>query len=130
MIEHLNTFKGIVNQLKNVDINIDDELQTLLLLSSLLESWDILVVTLSNSALDGKLSMDNVTDSLLNEESRRKEKDLSSHFNENVVENRGRNEHLVKKAMGNHKKDPSLTPKALVATIAESRPIRSLRVDS
>ena len=93
-------------------------------------SWDILVVTLSNSALDGKLSMDNVTDSLLNEESRRKEKDLSSHFNENVVENRGRNEHLVKEAMGNHKEDPSLTPKALVATIAESLPIRSLRVDS
>ena len=130
MIEHLNTFKGIVNQLKNVDMNIGDELQTFLLLSSLLESWDILVVTLSNSALDGKLSMDNVTDSLLNEESRRKEKDLSSHFNENVVENRGRNEHLVKEAMGNHKEDPSLTPKALVATIAESLPIRSLRVDS
>jgi len=59
-------------------MNIDDELQTLLLLSSLLESWDILVVTLSNSALDGKLSMDNVTDSLLNEESIRKEKDLSN----------------------------------------------------
>ena len=61
MIEHLNTFKGIVNQLKNVDMNIGDELQTFLLLSSLLESWDTLVVTLSNSALDGKLSMDNVT---------------------------------------------------------------------
>ena len=70
MIEHLNTFKGIVNQLKNVDMNIGDELQTFLLLSSLLESWDTLIITLSNFALDGKLSMDNVTDSLLNKESR------------------------------------------------------------
>ena len=90
MIEHLNTFKGIVNQLKKVDMNIDDELQTLLLLSYLPESWDTLVVTLNNSALDGKLSMDNVTDSLLNEESRRKEKGLSSHSKVNIVENRGR----------------------------------------
>ena len=56
--------------------------------------------------------MDNVTDSLLNEESRRKEKGLSSHFEENVVENRGRSEHLVNKAMGNHEEDPGLTPKA------------------
>jgi len=51
-------------------MKIDDELQTLLLLSSLPKSWDTLVVTLSNSAPDGKLSMDSVTDCLLNEESR------------------------------------------------------------
>ena len=70
MIEHLNTFKGIVNQLKKVDMNIDDELQIFLLLSSLPESWDTLVVTLSNSAPDGKLSMYNVTNSLLNEDSK------------------------------------------------------------
>ena len=70
MIEHLNTFKGIVNQLKKVDMNIDDELQIFLLLSSLAESWDTLVVTLSNSAPDGKLSMYNVTNSLLNEDSK------------------------------------------------------------
>ncbi|BAT86052.1 hypothetical protein VIGAN_04366600, partial [Vigna angularis var. angularis] len=74
MIEHLNTFKGIVNQLMKADMKIDDELQALLLLSSLPESWDTLVVTLSNSAPDGKLSLDNITDSLLNEESRRKER--------------------------------------------------------
>ena len=70
MIEHLNTFKGIFNQLKKVDINIDDELQTLLLLNSLPESWDTLVVTLSNYLPDEKLSMDNVIDNLLNEKSR------------------------------------------------------------
>ncbi|WVY90442.1 hypothetical protein V8G54_035956 [Vigna mungo] len=96
MIEHLNTFKGIVNQLMKADMKIDDELQALLLLSSLPESWDTLVVTLSNSAPDGKLSLDNIIDSLLNEESRRKERGSSSYSEANVVENRGRSEHRSK----------------------------------
>ncbi|WVZ17355.1 hypothetical protein V8G54_010337 [Vigna mungo] len=96
MIEHLNTFKGIVNQLMKADMKIDDELQALLLLSSLPESWDTLLVTLSNSAPDGKLSLDNITDSLLNEESRKKERGSSSYLEANVVENRGRSEHRSK----------------------------------
>ena len=112
MIEHLNTFKGIVNQLKKVDMNIDDELQTLIL-SSLPESWDTLVVTLNNSALDGKLSMDNVTDSLLNEESRRKEKSLSSHSEANVVENGGRSEHHGKRGHGKSRGTFKSRPKGL-----------------
>ena len=89
-LEYMNIQNMIVNHLKKVDMNIDDELQTLILLNSLPESWDTLVVTLGNSALDGKLSMDNITDSMLNEESRRKEKGLSSHSKVNIVENRGR----------------------------------------
>jgi len=47
MMEHLNSFKGLVNQLKKIDMKIDDELHALLLLSSLPESWDTLVVTLN-----------------------------------------------------------------------------------
>jgi len=70
MIEHLNTFKGIVNKLKKVDMNIDDELQTLFLLSSLPENWDTLVVSLRNFVPYGKLCMENVTYNLLNKESR------------------------------------------------------------
>ena len=77
-------------------MNIDDELQTFVLLSSLPKSWDTLIITLSNSVPDGKLSMDNVTDSLLNEESRQKERGLSSHFKANVVEHRGRSKHYGK----------------------------------
>jgi len=76
MIEHLNNFKGMVNQLTKTEMKIDDELQTLLLLDSLRESWDTLVVTLNNFAYDGKHRMDSITDSLLNEESRRTEKNL------------------------------------------------------
>ncbi|KAF1868075.1 hypothetical protein Lal_00034017 [Lupinus albus] len=37
MTEHLNSFKGLVNQLTKTDMKIDDELHALLLLSSLLE---------------------------------------------------------------------------------------------
>lgn len=96
MIEHLNTFKGIVNQLTKTEMKIDDELQTLLLLSSLPESWDTLVVTLSNSAPDGKLSMDSVTDCLLNEESRRRERGLNNQFEANVIDNRGRSKNREK----------------------------------
>ncbi|KAK8690513.1 hypothetical protein V6N13_074045 [Hibiscus sabdariffa] len=96
MIEHLNNFKGLVNQLSKIEMKIDDELQALLLLSSLPESWDTLVVTLSNSAPDGMLTTDTVSDSLMNEEARRKERDLPSQSEANVVENRGRSNNRIK----------------------------------
>lgn len=42
---------------------IDDEMQALLLLSSLSDSWELLVVSLSNTAPNGKLTMDTIKDS-------------------------------------------------------------------
>ncbi|WVZ24581.1 hypothetical protein V8G54_003125 [Vigna mungo] len=86
MIEHLNTFKGIVNQLLKADMKIDDELQALLLLSLY---WRV-------GTVGGHSHLDNITDSLLNEESKRKEKGSSSYSEANVVENRGRSEHRSK----------------------------------
>ena len=87
--EHLNEIKSIVNQLAAMKITFDDELQALLLLSSLPESWETLVVTVSNSAPDGVVTMSQVTSSLLNEETRRKSSG-SSHSEALVMENRGR----------------------------------------
>ena len=55
-------------------MNIDDEMQASLLLSSLLDSWEILVVTVSNSTPNGIPTMEIVKDGLLNKEARRKEK--------------------------------------------------------
>ena len=46
--EHLSDFQDLVNQLVAMKPVLDDELQALLLLSSLLESWETLVVSLSN----------------------------------------------------------------------------------
>ena len=68
---------------------LGDEMQALLLLSSLPDSWETLVVSLSNSALDGKLIMSMVKDVLFNEEAKRKDidHDQSHAF---ITENRGR----------------------------------------
>ena len=78
MTEHTSDFQGLVNQLTTMKMKLEDELQALLLLSSLPESWETLVVSLSTSAPEGKLTMEMVKDSLLNEEARRKEKGESS----------------------------------------------------
>ena len=87
--EHLNEMKGIVNQLASMKIVFDDELQALMLLSSLPESWETLVVTVSNSAPDGVVTMGQVTSSLLNEETRRKSAG-SSHSEAFVVRGRSK----------------------------------------
>ena len=52
--EHLSDFQSIVNQLATMKMNLDDEFQALLMLSYLLDSWETLVVSLSNSAPNGK----------------------------------------------------------------------------
>ena len=78
---------------------IDDELQALLLLSSLPDSWETLVVTLSNSSPDGVLQLAMVKDSLFNEETRRKDmcKDNAQTL---VIENRGRSKTRNSKGRG------------------------------
>jgi len=73
--------------LANIEIELDDELQALLLLNSLSESLDTLVVTLSKFALVGKVIMNTVTDSLLNEEVGRKEIGISVRCETNFVDN-------------------------------------------
>jgi len=91
-IEHLNNFKGLVNQLAKIEMKLDGELQALLLLTSLLESWETLVVTLSCSVIAGKLTVDIVTNNLLNEEVRRKERSTLMQYEANFIENYCRSE--------------------------------------
>ncbi|PKI48889.1 hypothetical protein CRG98_030737 [Punica granatum] len=57
MAVHMSNFQDIVNQLTNLEITLPDELQACLLLGTLSDNWDILVVALSNSAPNGKLSL-------------------------------------------------------------------------
>ena len=87
--EHLNEMNNLINQLASMKIVFDDELHALMLLSSLLKSWETLVVTVSNSAPEGVVSMSQVTSSLLNEETRRKSVG-SSHSEALVVNKQGR----------------------------------------
>ena len=72
MVEHIISFQGIMNKLVVMKMNIDEEMQASLLLSSLLDSWKTLMVTVSNSTPNGIPS--SVKDSLLSEEARRKKK--------------------------------------------------------
>ncbi|KAK9906214.1 hypothetical protein M0R45_002714 [Rubus argutus] len=99
--EHMNNFQGVINQLTTMEMKIDDEMQALLLLGSLPDSWETFVVTVSNSAPDGKLSMSNVKDNLQNEETRRKSSGASSSGSQVfVVENRGRSKSRGPKGHG------------------------------
>lgn len=49
--EHTNDFPNLVNQLATIKMTLDDVMQALLLLTSLLNSWKTLVISLNNSAL-------------------------------------------------------------------------------
>ena len=66
--EHTSQFQDLVNQLSASGWILKDEEQAILLLSPLPDSWETLVVTLSNSAPNGKVTMQMVTDALMNEE--------------------------------------------------------------
>ena len=44
-MEHMNVFNGFLDQLRKVDVKIDEEDKALLLLTSLPDSYDILVTT-------------------------------------------------------------------------------------
>lgn len=100
--EHLSDFQDIINKLTVMKIVLDDELQALFLLSSLPDSWETLVVSISNSAPDGTLSLDVIKESMFNEELRRKEMgvDISQAL---VVENRGRSKSRGPKGRGKSK---------------------------
>ncbi len=89
VVEHLSEFQDLVNQLTRMNLMIGDELQALLFLSSLPNSWDTLVVSLSNFALNGILQLAVVKENLFNEETKRKDmgKDNAHDF---VTENMGR----------------------------------------
>ena len=87
--EHLNDFKGMIAQLSVADLSFDDETQACLLLSSLLDSWNTLVVSLGNSVPKGKVTLPMVRNRLFNEDIRIK------YFVDNdthalIMENKGR----------------------------------------
>ena len=72
MTDHLNNFQKIMNQLSATSIKFDEEIQGLLLLGSLQDSWETFRTSLSNSASDSVISMDSTKNNVLNEKMRRK----------------------------------------------------------
>ena len=63
----------IVSQLNFVDINFEDEIKKLILMSSLTESWDTVVAAISSSRGSEKLIFDEIRDIVLSESIRKGE---------------------------------------------------------
>jgi hypothetical protein len=104
--DHLNEFNMVTNQLSFVKVDFDDEVRALLILCSLPESWNDLVMDVSNSVSSSNtLKFDDVVGVILSEEMRRK---ITSETSGNVLnmENRGRQKDRGK-GSGNSRKGRS-----------------------
>jgi hypothetical protein len=67
--DHLNDFNMVTNQLSSVKVDFDDEVRALLILCSLPESWNGLVMVVSNSISGSNtLKFDDVVGVILSEE--------------------------------------------------------------
>lgn len=53
MADHLNKFRGVVDQLSRIGIKLDGEVRGLWLLNTLPDSWETFQSSLTNSAPDG-----------------------------------------------------------------------------
>ena len=102
LFDHLSDFHGIIQQLSVMEIKFDDEVRELLLLSTLLDSWDTFRMTLCNGAPSGKVTLYFVKVGILNEEMRKKSHGVSSSQPEKayVAENKGRSNSRASNARG------------------------------
>ena len=65
VVDHINEFNMIVSQLSSVEINFNDEIKALILMSSLPESWDTVVAAINSSRRSDKLKFDEIRDVVL-----------------------------------------------------------------
>ena len=67
--DHLNEFNTLTSQLSSVKVNFDDEVRALLILCSFPESWNSLVMVVSNFfPSSNTLKIDDVVGVILSEE--------------------------------------------------------------
>ena len=90
MAQHLNELNTITTQSSSVEIEFDDEVRALILLSSLPDSWNATVTAVSSSSGNSKLKFDDVRDLALSEEIRRRESGETSNSSALYTESRGR----------------------------------------
>jgi hypothetical protein len=88
---HINEFQGFLNQLSLMNLELADKMQALILLSSLPDSWETLMVSLNNSTSNGKIILKKVKDIILNEEKMRKWTSTYESY-ALVIESRGRSQ--------------------------------------
>jgi hypothetical protein len=101
--DHLNEFNTVTNQLSSVKVDFDDEVRAILILCSLPERWNGLVMAVINSVFGSNtLKFDDVVGVILSEEMRWKStgETLGNALN---MENRGRQKDRGK-GLGNRRK--------------------------
>ena len=115
IVDHLNEFNTITSQLSSMGVNFDEEIRALLILCSFLESWNGLVMAVSNSILGSStLKYDNVISVVLSEETRRKSSGGSTSGSALNAQSRGRmiergsNSGNHGKSRGNSKEEVSI----------------------
>ncbi|RDX93292.1 hypothetical protein CR513_24461, partial [Mucuna pruriens] len=97
LLDHLNEFQGIIDQMSGMDIKFEDEILGLLLLNYLPEFYDTFKVSITNSVPNGIVSLQMIKGSVLNKKMRRKAQDSSSQSEVLVTENKGRNQKKERK---------------------------------
>ena len=103
VVDHLNEFNTITSKLSSVKVNFYDEVRALLILCSLLESWDSLVMAVGNFVPSSKnLKFDDVVGVILSKEMQRKGTGETS-GNSLAMERRGRQNERGR-SPGNHGK--------------------------
>ena len=69
VVDHLNEFNTLTSQLSSVKVNFDDEVRDILILCSLSERWNSLVMVVSNFVPSSNtLKFDDVVGVILSEE--------------------------------------------------------------
>ena len=91
VVQHLNEFNTITNQLYLVEIEFDDEVCVLILLASLSNSWEAMRMVVSNSARKSKLKYVDIRDLILSEEIHRRNANIDNEEDQVfVTENKSR----------------------------------------
>ncbi|GKU90802.1 hypothetical protein SLEP1_g4753 [Rubroshorea leprosula] len=90
--DHVNDFLGIIKELANLGINFDDEVNGLILLNTLPESWESFRSTTINSSPGGQVTLEIVKNRIFEEEKRMRALGVFSQPDTQalVMENRGR----------------------------------------
>ena len=101
--DHLNDFNIVTSQLSSVGVNFDDEVRALLFLCSFPESWNGLVMAISNFVSRSSTSkFDDVVGAIRSEEMRRKS---SSETSGNALNTETRGRKMERgKSSGYHRK--------------------------
>ncbi|GKV14795.1 hypothetical protein SLEP1_g25613 [Rubroshorea leprosula] len=106
---HVNDFLGIIKELANLGINFDDEVNGLILLNTLLESWESFRLTTINSSLGGQVTLEIAKNKIFEEEKRMRALGVFSQPDTQalVMENRGRSKTREPRGRGGRSRSKS-----------------------